>query len=93
MKRDSTQVRARYLALVEKGDQAALIDFVARHPEELGSLSLLPAKRARKQPPVDRRAALLEVAGLFVICLFALVFVAAHFAPSLLNRETFPTAI
>lgn len=93
MKRDSARVIAEYLALVEKRDQGALIDFVARHPEELGSLSLSTAKPVRQPSPTDRRTAILEVIGLFVIVLFSLAFVAAHVLSLPVDRSRSPVAI
>ncbi|MBN1138188.1 MAG: FecR domain-containing protein, partial [Anaerolineae bacterium] len=92
MKRDPAHVIGEYLALVEKGDQAALIDLMARHPEELGSLSLHTDRPTRQEPATGKHAATLQAAGLFVMVLVALVFIAADLLPFHLEPGASPTA-
>jgi hypothetical protein len=93
MKRASARLVGEYLALVEKGDQRALIDFVAHHPEELGSLSLLTARSTRQELPTSRHTAILRAVALFVAVFFALVLVIANLLPFYLDPGVSLTAI
>jgi len=90
MKRDPAQLVGEYLTLVEKGDQTALIDFVARHPDELGSLSLLTARPARQELSTDRRKTILQAVALFAMVLFALVFVSVDLLRTRLDLGVSP---
>jgi len=92
MKRDSVRVIGEYLALVKKGDQAALIDLVARHPEELGSLGLLTGRSTRQELSTDRHKAILQAAVLFAMVFVALVFITANLLPAYLAQGGSPAA-
>jgi len=85
MKRDRAHVVGEYLALLEKGDQAALIDFLARHSEEMGSLGLLVTQAKTQASPSKRKVPILESIVLVALVLFSLTFIAVEVFPSLLG--------
>ena len=51
MKCDRAHLVGELLSLLDKGDQAALVDFVARHPKEMGSFAPLMGLDLTQEPP------------------------------------------